>query len=70
MAQRLTINEFDFLIKVLRAVEDTGDTAIRTGTLKNCDEIISLFGVSRSRIIDTTNKVRILRSKIEEQSAG
>lgn len=69
MNGRLTIREFEFLQRVLQLVEDIGNGAIRNDSFGDAaGDAINFFGTGRVRIIDTTNQVRILKDKINQQA--
>lgn len=66
MSARLTLNEFEFLKKALRCLEDTGHAWFENDSGKEFDAKVIFFGASRKGIIDTTAKVQILREKIQK----
>lgn len=69
MSNRLTISEFEFLIKALGCLEDQGNGAVKNGSFADAaGDAITFYGADRPRIIDTVNKIRILKEKIKAQA--
>ena len=66
MAQRLSIHETEFLLKLLEVMETVGNTVVRTGSFRDAvADIEQFFTVHRPRMIDTTNKIRIVKDKVK-----
>ena len=66
MAQRLTIDETAFTAKCLDLLVKIGDDAVKKDHYGEAvTDIIRFFGADRPRMIDTLNKVRIVKDKVK-----
>ena len=66
MAQRLSINETEFLLKLITTMESAGDAVLNGGSFKEAgDELMKYFTIHRQRQVDTVNKIRIVKEKVE-----